>query len=155
VTAPPAAFLRFADLELELTTNVLRRGDQAERLSGSFFFLMRALMTAHGRPVSADHLLGLLWNHRADGPQPKIINTCMCRLRALLRRLGSVVTIPLNQRGRGVHNAGYRLFAPAEPSVLVTVSMPRADFELLLAAEPVMRETGGARLAADVIGRMR
>ena len=100
--ASPATRLRVADLELDLLSRKVTRGERNVDLTTKEFQLLEFLMRRHGQVVTRTMLLEGVWNLHFD-PQTNIIDVHMSRLRTAIDK-GS--TKPLIHTVRG---AGYVL----------------------------------------------
>jgi two-component system OmpR family response regulator len=105
-TAPPAVTrLRVADLELDLLTRTVRRGDKSIELLPREFQLLEHLMRNAGHVVTRTMLLEHVWDYHFD-PQTNVIDVHVSRLR---QKIDKGFDHPLLHTVRG---AGYCLRAP-------------------------------------------
>lgn len=123
------------------------------RLTPSCATIMSRLMRAAGKPVRKELLLDDLWHNRPDGPGVKIIDVHIWRLRKILSALESAVTIPFNRRGPNGGTMPFRLHVDGATPPVVTVSMLRADFDLLMASRNSLARV--APFVAAAIGNWR
>ena len=103
-TAPegPATVLMVGDLELDLMTRNVRRGEVAIELQPREFRLLEYLMRHAGQVVTRTMLLEHVWDYHFD-PQTNVIDVHVSRLRAKIDR-GFEPQLLHTVRG-----AGYRL----------------------------------------------
>lgn len=103
-TAPegPATVLKVGDLELDLMTRGVRRGEVAIDLQPREFRLLEYLMRHAGQVVTRTMLLEHVWDYHFD-PQTNVIDVHVSRLRA---KIDKGFEPPLLHTVRG---AGYRL----------------------------------------------
>jgi two-component system OmpR family response regulator len=104
-TAPTATKLRVADLELDLLTRTVRRGDKSIDLLPREFQLLEYLMRNAGHVVTRTMLLENVWDYHFD-PQTNVIDVHVSRLR---QKIDKSFERPLLHTVRG---AGYSLRAP-------------------------------------------
>jgi two-component system OmpR family response regulator len=97
--------LRLADLELDLLTRSVRRGDQSIDLLPREFQLLEYLMRNAGHVVTRTMLLENVWDYHFD-PQTNVIDVHVSRLR---QKIDKNFERPLLHTVRG---AGYCLRAP-------------------------------------------
>ncbi|PZG08498.1 response regulator transcription factor [Nonomuraea aridisoli] len=93
--------LRYADLELDEETHVVRRAGRRVHLSPTEFALLRYLMINAERVVSKSQILDRVWDH-GFGADSRIVESYISYLRRKIDALGS----PLIHTLRGV---GYSL----------------------------------------------
>lgn len=108
-TAPegPVTRLTAGDLEMDLMTRSVRRGDTDIELQPREFRLLEFLLRHAGQVVTRTMLLEHVWDYHFD-PQTNVIDVHISRLRAKIDR---GFDEPLLHTVRG---AGYRLAAAAE-----------------------------------------
>ena len=97
-TAQPR-LLTAGDLELDPRQRLVRRAGERRELSGNEFAVLEALMRAAPAPLSAEALLGQVWDEQAD----PFTNTVQVTIGRLRRKLGDPNVI---ETLRGV---GYRI----------------------------------------------
>jgi two-component system, OmpR family, response regulator len=98
--------LRVADLELDLLSRTVRRGDRQIDLQPREFRLLEYLMRHAGQVVTRTMLLENVWHFHFD-PRTNVVESHISRLRGKLGRCGSAELI------HTVRGAGYCLRAPA------------------------------------------
>jgi DNA-binding response OmpR family regulator len=98
VTAVPPKLVR-GDLMLDSARRVAFRGERRLPLSPKEFAVLEYLLAADGRVVSAEELLGRVWDEAAD-PFTSTVKTTIGRLRAKLGEPRVIET---------VREAGYRI----------------------------------------------
>jgi len=103
--APNPTRLRVADLELDLLTRSVKRGDKAIELLPREFQLLEYLMRNAGHVVTRTMLLENVWDYHFD-PQTNVIDVHVSRLR---QKIDRNFDRPLLHTMRG---AGYCLRAP-------------------------------------------
>jgi two-component system OmpR family response regulator len=103
--APAVTKLRVADLELDLLTRSVRRGDKTIELLPREFQLLEYLMRNAGHVVTRTMLLENVWDYHFD-PQTNVIDVHVSRLR---QKIDKQFERPLLHTVRG---AGYCLRAP-------------------------------------------
>ena len=107
---PPLAsvqtVLRVSDLEMDLISRKVKRGDTEIPLQPREFRLLEFLMRNAGHVVTRTMLLENVWQFHFD-PRTNIVETHMSRLRA---KIDKAFPAPLIETVRG---AGYMLRAPA------------------------------------------
>ncbi|MCC6710103.1 MAG: response regulator transcription factor [Gammaproteobacteria bacterium] len=103
-TAPegPTTVLKVGDLELDLMTRGVKRGETAIELQPREFRLLEYLMRHAGQVVTRTMLLEHVWDYHFD-PQTNVIDVHVSRLRA---KIDKGFEPPLLHTVRG---AGYRL----------------------------------------------
>ena len=103
-TAPegPTTVLKLGDLELDLMTRGVKRGETAIELQPREFRLLEYLMRHVGQVVTRTMLLEHVWDYHFD-PQTNVIDVHVSRLRA---KIDKGFEPPLLHTVRG---AGYRL----------------------------------------------
>ncbi len=103
-TAPegPATLLKIGDLELDIMTRAVRRGEVSIDLQPREFRLLEYLMRHAGQVVTRTMLLEHVWDYHFD-PQTNVIDVHVSRLRAKIDR-GFELQLLHTVRG-----AGYRL----------------------------------------------
>ena len=103
-TAPegPATLLRVGDLEMDLMTRSVQRGETAIDLQPREFALLEYLMRHAGQVVTRAMLLEHVWGYNFD-PQTNVIDVHVSRLR---QKIDKGFDAPLLLTVRG---AGYRL----------------------------------------------
>jgi DNA-binding response OmpR family regulator len=94
---PPA--YTHGDLSLDPARRIVSRGERRVDLSPKEFAVLEHLLAADGRPVSAEELLGRVWDEEAN-PFTTTVKTTIARLRA---RLGDPPLIETVREG------GYRI----------------------------------------------
>jgi two-component system OmpR family response regulator len=104
-TVPTATRLRVADLELDLLSRMVRRGDKTIDLLPREFSLLEYLMRNAGHVVTRTMLLENVWDYHFD-PQTNVIDVHVSRLR---QKIDKAFERPLLHTVRG---AGYCLRAP-------------------------------------------
>ena len=92
------ARLRIGDVELDLGTRRVRRGDVEVHLTPTEFDLLAHLARRRGRVFTREALLTDVWGYR-DGSGPRTVDS---HVRALRRKLGDDVV-------RTVHGVGYAI----------------------------------------------
>src|SRR6202011_260540 len=97
--------LRVADLELDLLTRSVKRGEQTIELLPREFQLLEYLMRNTGHVVTRTMLLEHVWDYHFD-PQTNVIDVHVSRLR---QKIDKSFDHPLLHTVRG---AGYCLRAP-------------------------------------------
>jgi two-component system, OmpR family, response regulator len=100
------AVLRVDDLEMNLITRSVTRGDQAIDLQPREFQLLEYLMRNAGRVVTRTMLLERVWEFHFD-PKTKIVETHISRLRAKIRQGAE------NELIHTVRGSGYVLRPPS------------------------------------------
>ena len=103
--SPNPTRLRVADLELDLLTRLVKRGDKAVELLPREFQLLEYLMRNAGHVVTRTMLLENVWDYHFD-PQTNVIDVHVSRLR---QKIDRNFDRPLLHTVRG---AGYCLRAP-------------------------------------------
>ena len=83
--APNPTRLRVADLELDLLTRSVKRGDKAIELLPREFQLLEYLMRNAGHVVTRTMLLENVWDYHFD-PQTNVIDVHVSRLRQKIDR---------------------------------------------------------------------
>ena len=108
-TAPegPATLLRVGDLEMDLMTRSVQRGETAIDLQPREFALLEYLMRHAGQVVTRTMLLEHVWDYHFD-PQTNVIDVHISRLRA---KIDKGFDEPLLHTVRG---AGYKIAAGSE-----------------------------------------
>ncbi len=108
-TAPegPATLLRVGDLEMDLMTRSVHRGESAIDLQPREFALLEYLMRHAGQVVTRTMLLEHVWDYHFD-PQTNVIDVHISRLRA---KIDKGFDEPLLHTVRG---AGYKIAAGSE-----------------------------------------
>lgn len=101
----PVTTLKVADLEMDLLSRVVKRGDKPIELQPREFRLLEFLMRHSGQVVTRTMLLEKVWDYHFD-PQTNVIDVHVSRLRGKIDRDFSE---PLLHTVRG---AGYILRAP-------------------------------------------
>ncbi|MEQ8233295.1 MAG: response regulator transcription factor [Gammaproteobacteria bacterium] len=101
----PATRLVVGDLEMDLVTRTVRRGDTAIELQPREFALLEYLMRHAGQVVTRTMLLEHVWDYHFD-PQTNVIDVHVSRLRA---KIDKGFAQPLLHTVRG---AGYKIAAP-------------------------------------------
>jgi two-component system OmpR family response regulator len=101
----PATRLVVGDLEMDLVTRTVRRGDAAIELQPREFALLEYLMRHAGQVVTRTMLLEHVWDYHFD-PQTNVIDVHVSRLRA---KIDKGFAQPLLHTVRG---AGYKITAP-------------------------------------------
>jgi two-component system OmpR family response regulator len=104
VDAPSVTRLRIADLELDLLTRSVKRGDKSIELLPREFQLLEYLMRNAGHVVTRTMLLENVWDYHFD-PQTNVIDVHVSRLR---QKIDKNFERPLLHTVRG---AGYCLRA--------------------------------------------
>jgi two-component system OmpR family response regulator len=84
-TAPTTTRLRVADLDLDLLTRTVRRGDKVIDLLPREFQLLECLMRHAGNVVTRTMLLESVWDYHFD-PQTNVIDVHVSRLRHKIDR---------------------------------------------------------------------
>jgi DNA-binding response OmpR family regulator len=97
--APPPAGLRYRDLSMDPARRIATRAGRRLALTPKEFAVLECLLTADGRPVSAEELLQRVWDEAAD-PFTTTVKTTIRRLRA---KLGDPPVIET------VRESGYRI----------------------------------------------
>ena len=101
---PPVTKLKVGDLEMDLLSRKVTRGDTRIDLQPREFKLLEYLMRHAGQTVTRTMLLEKVWNYHFD-PQTNVIDVHISRLRA---KIDKEFEQPLLQTVRG---AGYCLQA--------------------------------------------
>src|SRR6202167_3582848 len=101
--AMPPAELAYGDLSLDPVRRVAFRAGLRLELSRKELAVLECLLAADGKPVSAEELLGRVWDEAAD-PFTSTVKTTIGRLRA---KLGDPPVI------QTVRESGYRIGEPA------------------------------------------
>jgi two-component system, OmpR family, response regulator len=104
-TALGEAGFRVADLELDLLSRTVRRGDQRIELQPREFRLLEYLMRHAGQVVTRTMLLENVWHFHFD-PRTNVVESHVSRLRGKIGRFGGTELI------HTVRGAGYCLRAP-------------------------------------------
>ncbi|WP_261565577.1 response regulator transcription factor [Frankia gtarii] len=104
----PPATLRFADVELDPDTHVVRRGGEPIELSPTEFTLLRYFLTNPNRVLSRAQILDAVWSYDFAG-EPTVVDQYVSYLRRKLGRYGP--SLIHTQRG-----FGYALRRPAPGS---------------------------------------
>jgi two-component system OmpR family response regulator len=102
--AAPDTILRVGDLELNLLTRTVRRGETGIALMPREFRLLEILVRHAGQTVTRTMLLERVWKYRFE-PETKIIDVQMSRLR---QKIDRGFDAPLIHTVRG---SGYRIDA--------------------------------------------
>jgi two-component system OmpR family response regulator len=102
--AGEATVLRLADLEMNLVTRTVRRGNIKIELVAKEFRLLEYLLRNQGRLVTRMMLLEQVWNFHFD-PKTSVVETHMSRLRAKIDKPFEVALI------HTVRGAGYSMYA--------------------------------------------
>jgi two-component system copper resistance phosphate regulon response regulator CusR len=98
----PAASLHVGNIEANLLTREVRRGEQSVRLSSTEFDLLVHLMRHRGRILSRQEILSAVWGYEHD-PQTNIVDVYIGYLRRKLGTPGNPAPILT------VRSVGYRL----------------------------------------------
>ena len=93
--------LRAEDVELDLLTRKVTRGEEPVALSSTEFELLVHLLRNHGRVVSREEILAAVWGYQHD-PATNIVDVYIGYLRRKLRRPDSPAPI------HTVRSVGYR-----------------------------------------------
>ncbi|EIV94495.1 response regulator transcription factor [Frankia sp. QA3] len=101
----PSAILRFADVELDPDTHVVRRAGEPIELSPTEFCLLRYFLTNPHRVLSRAQILDAVWSYDFAG-EPTVVDQYVSYLRRKLGRHGP--SLIHTQRG-----FGYALRLPA------------------------------------------
>jgi two-component system OmpR family response regulator len=101
----PPAMLRFADVELDPDTHVVRRAGEPLELSPTEFTLLRYFLTNPNRVLSRAQILDAVWSYDFAG-EPTVVDQYVSYLRRKLGRHGP--SLIHTQRG-----FGYALRLPA------------------------------------------
>ena len=96
--------LRYGNTELDLSTSILRCGENSVRLSAREFDVMRALLQAGERITSKESLLARVWGYDSNAVDNHV-EVYIAFLRRKLTAIGSDVTIE-TQRRMGYYLAG-------------------------------------------------
>jgi two-component system OmpR family response regulator len=96
---PDATTLQLADLELDLLSHTVRRGDQVIELWPLEFRLLEYLLRNAGRVVTRNMLLEDVWNLNFD-PQTNVVEVHMSRLRGKVDK-GFATRLIQTVRGSG------------------------------------------------------
>jgi DNA-binding response OmpR family regulator len=102
--APSATRLAVGDLEIDLLTRDVRRGDRSIELRPREFALLEYLARHPGRVISKSMILSQIWNYNFD-PRTNVVDVLVHRLRQKIDAEGE---LPLIETRRGV---GYVLRA--------------------------------------------
>lgn len=105
-SAPQATLLKVADLEMDLSGHLVRRGGVVIDVKPQEFRLLEYLMRNVGRVVTRTMILESVWDYNFD-PQTNVVDVHVSRLRA---KIDCDPQQPLIHTVRG---AGYCLRAPA------------------------------------------
>lgn len=97
--------LRVCDLEIDLITRIVKRGDVVIDLQPREYLLLEVLMRGEGRVITRTMLLERVWDFHFD-PKTSVVETHISRLRSKIDR---PFDIPLLHT---VRNTGYSLHAP-------------------------------------------
>jgi DNA-binding response OmpR family regulator len=97
--SPPPAGLAYRDLRMDPARRIAMRAGRRLALTPKEFGVLECLLTADGRPVSAEELLQRVWDQAAD-PFTTTVKTTIRRLRA---KLGDPPVIET------VRESGYRI----------------------------------------------
>lgn len=100
----PETVLRCADLEMNLVSRRVTRGERPVDLLPREFQILEELMRAKDRVVTRTHLLERVWDYRFD-PHTTLIDTHVSRLRKKLETPGEAALL------HTVRGVGYRLSA--------------------------------------------
>ena len=106
VAQTPTTTLTGGDVEVDLITREVRRGDSLVRLSTTEFELLSYLLRNTGRVLSREQILRAVWGYEYD-PGTNVVDVYVGYLRRKLRQDGArdpIVT---------VRSVGYRFDAPA------------------------------------------
>jgi len=99
----PPAKLIWADTEIDLTRQIVRRGQQEIHLTAKEFAMLRLLAEAAGEPVSREKFLDVVWGCTAF-PTTRTVDNHIASLRSKLE------PTPDSPRWlKTVHGVGYRL----------------------------------------------
>jgi len=98
----PTTTARCGDIELDLMTREVRRGEVPIRLSTTEFELLTYLVRNRGRVLSRAELLGAVWGYEHD-PGTNVVDVYVAYLRRKLRQTGQRAPIVT------VRSVGYRL----------------------------------------------
>ena len=98
----PTTTARCGDIELELMTREVRRGEVPIHLSTTEFELLAYFVRNRGRVLSRAELLGAVWGYEHD-PVTNVVDTYVAYLRRKLRQSGQRAPIVT------VRSVGYRL----------------------------------------------
>jgi two-component system, OmpR family, KDP operon response regulator KdpE len=101
-TAEAESVIRVGDLEIDLTGQQVRRGDQPIHLTPTEFALLRELAVNRGKLLTHAYLLRRVWGHGYE-TETEYLRVYVRRLRAKLETDGSKPLIVTQPR------AGYRL----------------------------------------------
>jgi DNA-binding response OmpR family regulator len=101
VAEASASTLRFEDIEVDLLTRRVRRGEQAIQLSTTEFELLVHLMRHRGQVLSREQILSAVWGYEHD-PATNIVDVYVGYLRRKLRQPDSPAPILT------VRSVGYR-----------------------------------------------
>ena len=77
--------LKYRDLELDLMTRVVTRGEVSIELQQKEFALLEYLMRNQGRVLSKTQILEKVWDYDFD-PQTNVVDVLVCRVRNKLDR---------------------------------------------------------------------
>jgi DNA-binding response OmpR family regulator len=97
-----ATVLRGEDIEVNLLTRRVRRGEEVVPLSTTEFELLVYLLRHHGQVLSREQILSVVWGYEHD-PATNIVDVYVGYLRRKLRRPDSPAPI------HTVRSVGYRL----------------------------------------------
>jgi DNA-binding response OmpR family regulator len=100
----PLATLRGADIEINLLTREVRRGDTPVRLSSTEFDLLAYLLRRAGDVCSREEILSAVWGYQHD-PKTNIVDVYVGYLRRKLARPGHPAPLAT------VRSVGYRFIA--------------------------------------------
>jgi two-component system, OmpR family, response regulator len=104
-TGTPQSILEVADLQLNLLTREVRRGDQRIELTTREFALLEQLMRAPGRVYTRVQICEHVWNYHFD-PGSNLVDVYVQRLR---KKIDADAPVKLIETIRGV---GYRIQKP-------------------------------------------
>jgi DNA-binding response OmpR family regulator len=96
--------LSFGDITLELSTCMLRCGDESVRLTNKEFQMLEMLITADGGIISVERFMDKIWGYDTETEQ-NVVWVYVSYLRRKLSTLGSSVEIEAHR------NLGYSLEA--------------------------------------------
>ncbi len=106
VAQTPTTTLSGGDVEVDLITREVRRGDATVRLSTTEFELLSYLLRNTGRVLSREQILRAVWGYEYD-PGTNVVDVYVGYLRRKLRQPGEKDPIVT------VRSVGYRFDAPA------------------------------------------
>jgi DNA-binding response OmpR family regulator len=109
----PRTTLSAGDIEVDLITREVRRGNELVRLSTTEFELLTYLMRNRGQALSREQILRAVWGYEYD-PGTNVVDVYVGYLRRKLRRAAAAA-----QREAGLGDSEATLATPSSPIITV------------------------------------